>query len=169
MAELGTALARSGHSLVYGGAQIGLMGDLADATLAAGGRVIGVMPQVLVDKEMAHRGLSELHIVNNMHERKAKMAELADAYIVAPGGFGTIEEAFEILTGRQIGVHAKPIVFLDIEAFWAQMEAFLQHAVSAGVLRASVYALWQREPDALAALRACEAQLVHGVGLPPAL
>lgn len=150
--ELGTELARRELTLVYGGAHRGLMGVLADATLAAGGRVIGVIPQALVDLEIAHRGLTELHVVATMHQRKAMMYELADAFVVAPGGLGTLEEAFEILTGAQLDYHRKPIVFLDVDDFWPPLEAFLDHAVRAGVLRDKARALFRTASSAAAAL-----------------
>src|SRR5438094_838577 len=112
IAGLARALAARRWDLVYGGARNGLMGVLGDAMVDAGGRAIGVIPTVLVGKELAHDRLSAQHVVDNMHQRKQLMFELADAFIVAPGGFGTLEEAFEVLTGVQIGVHAKPVVFL---------------------------------------------------------
>jgi uncharacterized protein (TIGR00730 family) len=150
--DLGRELARRDLTLIYGGAHRGLMGVLADTVLGAGGRVIGVIPQALVDFEVAHRGLTELHVVENMHQRKAMLFGLADAFIVAPGGLGTLEEAFETLVGVQLGYHAKPIVFLDIENFWPPMEAFLDHAVLAGVLLPDVRALFRTAPSAAAAL-----------------
>ena len=113
--------------LVYGGAQRGLMGVLADAALGAGGEVVGVIPRALVEQEVAHRGLTEQNVVDTMHQRKAMMFSLADAFVVAPGGLGTLEEAFETLTGIQLGYHAKPIVFLDIDGFWTPLAAFLDH------------------------------------------
>jgi len=151
---LALELARRELTLVYGGAHRGLMGVLADAVLAAGGRVIGVIPRALVELEVAHTGLTELHVVDTMHQRKAMMFELADAFVVAPGGFGTLEEAFEQLTGIQLGYHAKPVVFLDVDAFWAQLGGFLDHAVTAGVLRGEVRALFRTAPSAAAALDA---------------
>jgi uncharacterized protein (TIGR00730 family) len=147
-------LARRDLTLIYGGAHRGLMGTLADAILAAGGRAIGVIPQSLVELEIAHAGLTELHVVETMHQRKAMMFELADAFVVAPGGLGTLEEAFEHLTGIQIGHHRKPIVFLDVERFWQPMEAFLDHAVGAGVLRAEMRQLFRTASSASAALDA---------------
>jgi uncharacterized protein (TIGR00730 family) len=150
-------LARRDLTLVYGGAHRGLMGVLADAALAAGGRVVGVIPQALVELEVAHRGLTELHIVETMHQRKAMMYALADAFLVAPGGLGTLEEAFETLTGIQLGYHNKPIVFLDVEAFWPPLEAFLDHAVRAGVLRSDVRTLFRTASSATAALDALAA------------
>lgn len=145
-------LARRDLTLVYGGASRGLMGVLGDAMMAAGGRAIGVIPQALVELEVAHRGLTELHIVDTMHQRKALMFTLADAFIVAPGGLGTLEEAFETLTGIQLGYHAKPIVFLNVDAFWAPLEVFLDHAVSAGVLRPEVRSLFRTASSAADAL-----------------
>ena len=155
--SLGRELARQNLTLVYGGAHRGLMGVLADSALAAGGRVVGVIPQALVDIEVAHRGLTQLHVVETMHQRKAMMFELADAFIVAPGGFGTLEEAFEQLTGLQLGYHAKPMVFFDVEGFWPPLEAFLDHAVRAGVLRPQVRALFRTASSASAVLDALAA------------
>jgi uncharacterized protein (TIGR00730 family) len=149
---LAEELARRRVTLVYGGAHRGLMGVLADAMLAAGGRVVGVIPRALVDLEVAHRGLTELHVVETMHERKALMAVLADAFVVAPGGLGTLEEAFETLTGIQLGYHGKPIVFLDVGGFWTPMEAFLDHAVATAVLRPEVRAMFRTASSAGAAL-----------------
>jgi uncharacterized protein (TIGR00730 family) len=153
-----TALAheivRRDLTLVYGGARRGLMGVLADATLEAGGRVVGVIPQALVELEIAHHSITELHIVATMQERKAKMFELADGFVVAPGGLGTIEEAFEHLTGLYLGYHRKPIVFLDIEDFWRRFEAFLDHAVEVSVLRPEARALIRTVSSASAALDA---------------
>ena len=150
--ELGRELARRDLTLVYGGAHRGLMGVLADATLAAGGRVVGVIPRALVDYEIAHRGLTELHVVETMHQRKAMMFTLADGFVVAPGGLGTLEEAFETLVGIQLSYHAKPIVFLDIDGFWPPLEAFLDHAVTAGVLLADVRGLFRTASSAASAL-----------------
>ena len=155
-----TALARElvarDLTLVYGGAHRGLMGVVADAMLDAGGRVIGVIPGVLVEREIAHRGLTELHVVETMHQRKAMMFELADAFVVAPGGLGTLEEAFEQLTGIYLGYHSKPIVFLDVEGFWPPLAAFLDHAVEVGVLRPEVRALFRIASSASDALDALD-------------
>lgn len=150
--ELGRELARRQLTLVYGGAHRGLMGVLADAALAAGGRVVGVIPQALVDYEVAHRGLTELHVVETMHQRKAMMFSLADGFVVAPGGLGTLEEAFETLVGIQLGYHHKPVAFLDIAEFWAPLERFLDHAQGAGVLLPDVRALFRTASSAAAAL-----------------
>jgi hypothetical protein len=152
MRALAHELAARNIALVYGGAHRGLMGVLADAMLAAGGRVVGVIPRALVDLEVAHRGLTELHVVDTMHQRKAMMFNLADGFIVGPGGLGTLEEAFETLTGIQLGYHAKPIVFLEVDAFWAPMEAFLDHAVDTAVLRPEVRGLFRTASSAGAAL-----------------
>ncbi len=149
--RLGTQLARRGHTLVYGGARIGLMGALADAAMAAGGEVIGVMPDHLVEREQAHRGLSELLRVRNMHERKAGMAAHADAFIVLPGGIGTLEEFFEAWTWHYLGLHDKPIGVLDTGGFYAPLLAFLDTTVEHGFLNARTRAelLDAAEPEAL--------------------
>jgi len=152
--ELARELAARDLTLIYGGAHRGLMGTLADAVLEAGGRAIGVIPQSLVEREIAHRGLTELHVVETMHQRKAMMFSLADAFVVAPGGLGTLEEAFEQLTGIQLGYHNKPIVFLDVDRFWQPMAAFLDHAVAAGVLKPEVRSLFHTASSASAALDA---------------
>jgi len=153
-----TALARElatrELTLVYGGAHRGLMGVLADVVLAAGGRVIGVIPKSFVEAEIAHGGLTELHVVDTMHQRKAMMFQLADAVVVAPGGLGTLEEAFEHLTGIQLGYHNKPVIFLDVDGFWPPLEAFLDHAVGAGVLRPEVRSLFRTASSASDALDA---------------
>jgi uncharacterized protein (TIGR00730 family) len=154
---LAAELTRRDLTLVYGGASRGLMGVLGDAMMAAGGRAIGVIPRALVELEVAHRGLTELHVVDTMHQRKAMMFTLADAFIVAPGGLGTLEEAFETLTGIQLGYHAKPIVFLNVEAFWGPLEGFLDHAVTAGVLRPEVRSLFRTASSAGDALDALAA------------
>jgi uncharacterized protein (TIGR00730 family) len=126
----GRLLAERGVGLVYGGASVGLMGTLADAVLAGGGEVIGVMPRSLVDREIAHPGLTELRVVASMHERKATMAGLADAFVALPGGLGTFEELFEVWTWAQLGLHHKPIALLDVADFYSPLAAFLDHAVN---------------------------------------
>jgi uncharacterized protein (TIGR00730 family) len=152
MKELAAELVRRDLTLVYGGAHRGLMGVLADAVLAAGGRAVGIIPRALVDLEVAHTGLTELHVVDTMHQRKAMMFTLADAFVVAPGGLGTLEEAFETMTGIQLGYHNKPIVFFDIGGFWAPMEVFLDHSVEAEVLKPEVRGLFRTASTAAAAL-----------------
>jgi uncharacterized protein (TIGR00730 family) len=134
-AALGREVVRRGLRLVYGGGNVGLMGVLADAALEAGGAVIGVIPQALVDKEIAHRGLTELRVVASMHQRKALMADLADAFIALPGGFGTLEEFCEMLTWLQLGLHAKPCGVLNVEGFFDPLLALFDRAVADRFLR----------------------------------
>lgn len=131
----GELLAAEGLDLVYGGGHVGLMGVVADAVLARGGKAIGVIPRALWDREVGHRGLTELRIVDSMHERKATMASLADAFVALPGGLGTLEEIFEVWTWAQLGIHRKPVAFLDVAGFYATLMQFLDSAVAAGFLR----------------------------------
>jgi uncharacterized protein (TIGR00730 family) len=133
--RLGTAMARQGLTLVYGAGHVGLMGILADAALAAGGRVVGMIPRALVDRELAHKGLSELHIVESMHARKALMAKHADAFLALPGGFGTLDELFEILTWAQLGIHAKPIGLINVADYFEPLLHWIDSAVEEGLLR----------------------------------
>ena len=132
--QVGTWIGKHGGQLVYGGGRNGLMGTVADATLAAGGRVIGVIPKALVDKEQAHHGCTELHIVETMHERKHMMAEHADAFVALPGGIGTLEEFFEVWTWRQLGYHDKPVGLLNMDGYYDSLLAFLQTSVSSGFM-----------------------------------
>lgn len=132
--ELGTSLARRGLGVVYGGAHVGLMGAVADAALAAGGSVIGIMPRSMADREVAHTGLTQLHLVTTMHERKAMMATLSDAFIALPGGYGTMDEFFEALTWAQLGYHAKPCVLVNIAGFFDPLLLFVEGAVREGLL-----------------------------------
>lgn len=131
----GTALAEAGIALVYGGGAIGLMGIVADAAMAAGGTVTGVIPKALADREVAHRGLTRLHIVGSMHERKAMMADLSDGFIAMAGGIGTLEEVFEIWTWGQLGDHRKPIALLNVGGFYDPLIGFLDTVVDAGFFR----------------------------------
>lgn len=131
----GEALVRRGLGLVYGGGAVGLMGVLADAVLAGGGEVIGVLPRPLATKEIAHPRLTELRVVESMHERKAVMAALADGFVALPGGLGTFEELLEMLTWTQLGVHAKPVGVLDVAAYWSGLRRLLTDAVAAGFVR----------------------------------
>ncbi|MBE8718180.1 LOG family protein [Cellvibrio polysaccharolyticus] len=133
--RLGNALAKSGIGLVYGGASVGLMGAVADAALASGGEVIGVLPDFLAQKEIAHTGLSDLRIVNSMHERKALMAELSDGFVALPGGLGTLEELFEVWTWAQLGQHNKPCALLNINGFYDGLSLFLDHIVDEAFLK----------------------------------
>jgi uncharacterized protein (TIGR00730 family) len=132
---LGRLLAERELGLIFGGGHIGLMGVLADAVLAAGGEVAGVIPQALVDKELAHSRLTELHIVGTMHQRKALMADRADAFVALPGGFGTCEEFFEVLTWAQLGIHDKPIGLLNVAGFFDPLLAWIDGAVAEGFIR----------------------------------
>jgi uncharacterized protein (TIGR00730 family) len=132
---MGRMLAESGRRLVYGGGRTGLMGALADAALTAGGDVIGIMPRHLVEREVAHIGLTELHVVASMHERKALLAELSDGFLAMPGGLGTLEELFEVWTWGQLGLHRKPYGLLEVNGFFAPLLAFLDHAVTEGFIR----------------------------------
>ncbi|MCG3181892.1 MAG: LOG family protein YvdD [Phycisphaerae bacterium] len=134
-AELGRSLARAGRTVVYGGGNVGLMGALADAALAAGGRVIGVIPCSLADRELGHLGLTELHVVATMHERKAMMADLADAFVALPGGIGTLEEFFEAWTWGQLGLHAKPCGLLNVAGYFDPLLAFLGRMVDDRFIR----------------------------------
>jgi uncharacterized protein (TIGR00730 family) len=133
--ELGARLAADGIELVYGGGRVGLMGLLADAALAAGGRVIGIIPSRLRDLELAHHGATELITVDSMHERKRLMAEKADAFAVLPGGLGTLDEMFEIVSWKQLGLHAKPILLVDIGGYWAPLRTLLDHIIAQGFAR----------------------------------
>jgi uncharacterized protein (TIGR00730 family) len=133
--ELGTAMAEADFRLVYGGAHVGLMGVIADAVLAAGGEVIGIIPQQLADREVAHRGLTELHVVRSMHERKHMMAKLADAFVAMPGGYGTLDELCEVLGWAQLAIHEKPIILLDTADYWQPFFAMLDRAVEEGFLQ----------------------------------
>ncbi|MEM1284798.1 MAG: TIGR00730 family Rossman fold protein [Pseudomonadota bacterium] len=133
--ELGAAIASSGRTLVYGGAEVGLMGMVADAALAAGGEVIGVIPIALVEKEIAHKGLTRLESVSSMHERKARMADLSDGFVNLPGGTGTLEEMFEVWTWGQLGFHAKPIAVLNVLGFYDPLMAFLDHQRDEGFVK----------------------------------
>ncbi|WAC21738.1 TIGR00730 family Rossman fold protein [Luteolibacter sp. SL250] len=133
--HVGRTLARRGITLVYGGAHVGLMGMMADAALEAGGRVIGVMPHLLIGKEVVHPGLTELHAVESMHQRKTLMADLSDGFIALPGGVGTLEEIFEVYTWTQIGFHTKPCAFLNVADFYSPLFRFLEHAVAQRFVR----------------------------------
>jgi uncharacterized protein (TIGR00730 family) len=135
--QLGEALYARGIGLVYGGAHVGLMGVIADTLMQRGGEVIGVIPTTLVDREVAHRGLSQLIVVSSMHERKAAMASHADAFVALPGGFGTLDELMEILTWAFLGLHAKPIGLLDVGGYFAGLLEFIEHMARSGFVRAA--------------------------------
>ena len=155
--DLGTRLAASGVGVVYGGGRVGLMGLLADAAQAAGGEVIGIIPSRLRDAELAHPGLSELVVVATMHERKRLMAEKADAFAILPGGIGTLDEMFEILSWKQLELHDKPIFLVDIGGYWAPLRALVDHIVAMGFARPQIRELLRivaGVPELIAALAA---------------
>ncbi len=143
----GAMLARDGFEVVYGGARIGLMGALADAALAEGGKVTGVLPGFLKDKELAHEGLSELHLTETMHERQVGMAERADAFLILPGGLGTLAEFFEVLTWKQLGLHDKPVMLVNGYGYWDSLLAFSDHAQTEQFMRAGDRALFTTFDD----------------------
>jgi len=158
---VGRLLAESGIGVVYGGASVGLMGRVADAALRAGGEVIGVLPDKLFEREVAHAGLSELRVVASMHERKALMSELSDGFIALPGGYGTIEEVVEAVTWNQLGIHAKPVGLLDVDGYFDLLLAFLDRGVADGLLAPTSRALLHHDTDPMALLR----QLRQAAGL----
>lgn len=153
---LGQAIAKRGLRLVYGGGAVGLMGVVADAALAAGGEVIGIIPQSLERAEIGHPGLTRLEVVDGMHARKARMAELADGFIALPGGLGTLEELFEVWTWGQLGYHGKPLGLLDVNGFYAGLGQFLDHLVTEGFVRPPHRAMLQRSDEADALLQLLE-------------
>src|SRR6476646_1694878 len=146
-AAVGEGLAARGIRLVYGGGRLGLMGAVADAALAAGGEGVGVIPRGLVDRELAHPGLTDLRIVDTLHERKAQMAELADAFLTLPGGLGTLEELAEVLAWAQLELHAKPIGLLDVGGYFGALEGFLDHAAAEGFVAERHRRLLLRDDD----------------------
>ena len=166
----GTRIAECGHRLVYGGGRVGLMGTVADTALAAGGEVVGVITEHLVGAEVAHLGVSALEVTGSMHERKARMAELSDGVIVLPGGFGTLDESFELLTWNQLGLLAAPVVFLDVAGFFGSLFDFITHSVESGFIRPEHAALARRATTAADGRRPRDrtpARLPPQVGRPP--
>ena len=161
---LGWQMASTGWGLVYGGTSIGLMGATADAVLSAGGEVIGVLPDALQDREIAHRGLTKLHLVASMHERKALMASLADAFIALPGGYGTLDEFFEIVTWAQLKIHSKPCVLINTDAYYDFLLQFLEHAMREEFVQAANLRLVQVARDSFEALQLIEQH--HNRSLP---
>jgi uncharacterized protein (TIGR00730 family) len=147
-AAMGRAIANAGLGLVYGGASVGMMGVLADAALAAGAKVTGVMPSMLVDREIAHRSLSELVVVESMHARKAEMARRSHAFVALPGGFGTLDELFEITTWLQLGLHSSPIGLLDVDGYFQPLLDFVAHACQIGFIKPAHRELWRVSCDA---------------------
>lgn len=155
--ELGSILAREGITLVYGGGNVGLMGALADAALANGGRVVGVVPHSLAKKEVAHQGLTELHVVDSMHDRKAMMGAMGDAFVALPGGLGTLEEIFEVVTWAQLGIHDKPCALVNIAGYYDKLIEFLDAAVERQLIKTAHRQMILVEPavaQMLARLRA---------------
>jgi len=152
--ELGARLGAAGIELVYGGGRVGLMGLLADAALAAGGKVTGIIPARLLRAEVAHRGVTELIVVDNMHDRKRSMAEKADAFAVLPGGIGTLDELFETLSWKQLALHDKPILLVDIGGYWASLRALLDHIVVNGFAREQTRGLLHVVPSVSALMTA---------------
>jgi uncharacterized protein (TIGR00730 family) len=150
---LGAEIASSALGLVYGGASVGLMGAVADAALAAGAEVIGVLPDILAGKEIAHAGLTRLELVSTMHERKARMAHLADAFLILPGGYGTLEELLEVVTWAQLRLHAKPCILINTAGYWDGFLEFLDTAVAAGFLKAKNRSLLRVAGNAAEAIR----------------
>jgi uncharacterized protein (TIGR00730 family) len=134
--QVGTELAKNDLTVVYGGGRMGLMGNVADAALAAGGKVIGIIPQHLQDREERHDDLTELHVVASMHERKQLMVMRSDAFVILPGGYGTLDEAFEILTWKQLGLHNKPIIFVNINSFWSPLKDFKEKLLAENFIKA---------------------------------
>lgn len=161
---LGQAIGRRGWRLVYGGGNVGLMGTVADATLAAGGQAIGVIPDSLMRREVGHTGLTELHVVQTMHQRKQLMAEQADAFVALPGGIGTFEELFEAWTWRHLGYHQRPLALLEVAGYWQPLLAFLQRAQEQGFVSAEQMAmlLVHEQPEALLDLLAAQASQAGG-------
>ncbi len=163
--QVGAAIARRGWVLVYGGSSVGLMGELADAALAVGGEVLGIIPQQLVRKEVGHAGLTRLEIVEDMAARKTRMITVSDGFLALPGGFGTLDELFEVVTLRQIGVHAKPIAFCDPAGYWSELLAACRTMVDSGLVNLQDY-------ETMAHCRSVDAALDHlappGEGAPPA-
>ncbi|MEM6683304.1 MAG: TIGR00730 family Rossman fold protein [Pseudomonadota bacterium] len=144
---VGAALAERGIGVVYGGASIGVMGAVADGAMAAGGEVIGVIPKAITEFEVSHPGITALHVVDTMHQRKAMMADLSDAFIALPGGIGTLEELFEVWTWGQLGYHDKPVGLLDVKDYWVPLEGFLDDMVAKGFLRPAHRQMVMNEAD----------------------
>lgn len=151
-AELGSAIARAGHGVVYGGGRVGLMGIVADAALAEGGEVLGFLPRALFDREVGHEGVTDLVVTETMHTRKAAMADHADGFIALPGGFGTLDETLEILTWNQIGMIAKPVAFLDVGGYYESLFRFFDDAVAGGLIMPKHRAMAQRAASVEAAI-----------------
>ncbi|MBK6598215.1 MAG: TIGR00730 family Rossman fold protein [Proteobacteria bacterium] len=150
--ELGAQLASADMTLVFGGGRVGLMGAVADACLQAGGRAIGVIPAALLQRELGHTGLTQLHVVGSMHERKAMMVDLADGFLALPGGMGTFDELFEALTWAQLGIHAKPVALVNVDGYFDPLLQMVARAAAAGFVRPAARALLGVSPDVRSAL-----------------
>ena len=161
---LGRVLARRGHTLVYGGARVGLMGVLADAALAEGGEVVGVLPEFMEGREIAHEGLTNLHTVHSMHGRKALMADLSDGFIMLPGGFGTLDETFEALTLAQLGLHQKPVALLNVAGYYDALLAFVARAEAEGFVRPPHHGMIRAHADPEALVLDLETWVPPGAG-----
>jgi uncharacterized protein (TIGR00730 family) len=154
--ELGRAIAQTGNGIVYGGGRVGLMGRIADSCLAAGGPVIGVITKGLLDKEVGHLGLSRLEVVETMHERKHRMAELAEGFVGLAGGFGTLDEVFEVITWSQLGIHLKPVVLVNTKNYWAPVVAMIDNAIGEGFMpqaHRSLVRIVSDAPEAVSSLQ----------------
>ena len=149
--DLGGLLAQRGHGLVYGGGHVGLMGIIADAVMEAGGTVTGVIPRPMTERELAHETVTKLHVVSSMHERKALMASLSDAFIALPGGYGTLEELFEVIAWAQLGIHRKPIGVLNVGSYFEALVSFVDHAIAEGFIKSKYRGLFitAEQPAAL--------------------
>jgi uncharacterized protein (TIGR00730 family) len=164
--DLGAALARAGITLVYGGGRLGLMGIVADATLKAGGRVIGVIPRMLIERELAHPTLTRQHVVDTMHERKTLMADMSDGFVGLPGGMGTFDELVEIVTWAQLGLHAKPVILANIENYFAPMYAMLDYAVQEKFVSAESRARWRNAESVTDVMRILSKEGLTEAGIP---
>ena len=164
--DLGRELAQAGITLVYGGGRLGLMGIVADAVLANGGRVIGVIPRMLIERELAHPGLTRQHVVTTMHERKTLMAELSDGFLGLPGGMGTFDELVEIVTWAQLGLHAKPVVLANIEDYFRPLYAMLDFAVQEGFVTPVSRARWRNAESVEQVMQILSKEGIAGVGTP---
>lgn len=166
-AELGQRIAERGYGLLYGGAIVGAMGGVADGALSAGGQVVGVIPDIIKDREIEHRGLTELHVVRTMHERKALLSSRADAFVALPGGYGTLDEFIEVVTWAQLRIHAKPCVLVNIRGFYDGLLRFLDHTASEGFILAENRGLVQAASDPEHALRMVECAWAVRAEIPP--
>ena len=154
--SMGKEIARRGLGLVYGGGRVGLMGNVADAALEAGGEVVGVITEALISREIAHAGLTKLHVVGSMHERKMLMADLSDGFVTLPGGYGTLEEFFEVLSWAQLSIHEKPCGLLDVDGFWDPLATLFDQAVTEGFVSPDHRSLVLTEGDSRALLERME-------------